>query len=227
MSQITKKPAPSEARKPSPSAEAVARPVSKPAEAPGAVHEIAVLTAEKTVATPASDPESAHKTTKAVVTIGTDKIKEIFAGTTQEARKTHARAFDIGRESSESLTRALDALERAVNDIMASGRQHLDVALEVNNIIVDITRSTTAEIVKNANQNFASNLDIYGELVESSNVNDVMEAGNKWLATNLETAFASSSRISEMFFQIISEASEPVNEYVLESAERFGKTFAA
>ena len=215
----------SSASKPVAHQEAGYKPSAK--NAASSVHEIASKAIEKTANTAKSTLETAQKSTKAVVTIGTDKIKEMFNNTTQEAQKNHAKVFDISREGGEHISRTLNAMERTVNDVLSMGRQNIDVLVEVSNIVADITRTSSSEIAKNANQNFSGNMDVCAELLACSNVKDAVEISNKWLRTNMDAAFAYSASVSEMFFQILSEASEPVNEHLLESSERFGKNFAA
>lgn len=212
---------------PSPRPEAAAQQPHKAAETISPVNETASRAVEKSASAVFSNLETVHRNTKAAVTAGTDKIKEIFASTTQEVQKKHSRVLDMGREGTEHVSRTLDAFERTINDVLSLGRQNVDVAVEVSHIVADIARTSGAEIIRNANHNFSGHLDVCNELLGCRTVRDAYAVGNKWLAINIESAFANSSAVSEMLFQLISEASEPLNEHILESTERLGKTFAA
>lgn len=184
-------------------------------------------TVEKAAQTAFSALEATHKSTKSVVNIGADTMREIFSSSAEEAQKAHAKAFAIGRESAETVSRAMDAATRTLNDLVALYRENVGVANEVGNILSDITRTANAELVSYANTNFSDNLDIFNECFSCRNVNDVLELNSKWVSTNLDNLFAQSSRLADIVFQFASEASEPVNDHILESAERLSKSLAA
>lgn len=182
----------------------------------------------KAARSPFSSMETAaHDSARSVVNIGADTMKQLFSNSTEEARKTHAKVFAISREGSETVSRTLDALTRTMNDFISLGRENIDVAVEVNNLVTDIARTANAEFVKYANNNFADNLDLCNEAFNCRNINDTLEINNKWISNNINNFFAQSSRFADMMFQFANEASEPVNEHILESAERFGKSLAA
>ncbi len=121
----------------------------------------------------------------------------------------------------------LDAFTRTLNDFITISRENIDVAVEVHNIVTDIARTTHADLLKYANNNFSDNLDICNEAFTCRNINDALEINNKWIGCNIDNFFAQSSRFADMLFQFASEASEPVNEHILESTERLGKSLAA
>ncbi len=171
--------------------------------------------------------ETARNSTKSVLNIGTDTMKGLFLNSTDEAKKTHAKVFAISRESSEGVSRAVGSVTRALNDIIALGRENIDVAVEVSNIVADITKSANSELINYANGNFTDNLDIFNEVFGCRNINDAVEINNKWVSTNLENFFAQSSRFSDMLFQFATEASEPINDHITESTERLSKSLAA
>lgn len=182
---------------------------------------------EKAAKTALSTIETTHKSAKSVAGIGADTMKELFANSAEEAQKAHAKAFAIGREGTEALSRTLDAATRTLNDLVALGRENVDVIVEVGNIVSDITRTANTELVKYANSNFSDNLDLCNEVFSCRNANDLLELNSKIVSVNIDNFFAQSARFADMLFQFANEASEPVNDHILESAERLGKSLAA
>lgn len=198
--------------------------VSKTAQS--AVH-VTSQVVEKAAKTAASTLETTHNSAKSVVNIGADTMKEIFSNSTEEASKAHAKVFAFGRDGAEVISRTLDAVTRTLNDFIALNRENIDVAVEVSNILTDITKATNTELVKYSNENFSENLDICNEAFSCRNLNDAVELTNKWVSCNVENFFAQSERLAAMLFQFANEASEPVNDHILESTERLGKSLAA
>lgn len=195
-----------------------------------AAHSAADVTSkvvEKAARTAVSTMETTHNSAKSVVNIGADTMKEIFSNSAEEASKAHAKVFAVGREGTEALSRTLDAVTHTLNDFIALSRENIDVAVEVSNIITDIAKATNAELVKYSNSNFSENLDICNEAFSCRNINDAVEIGNKWISCNVDNFFAQSERLADMLFQFANEASEPVNDHILESTERLGKSLAA
>ncbi len=218
MSQPTKKPSPSAAPK------VIAKNAQSNAQSAAHVTSKAM---EKAARTALSTLETTHNSTKSVVNIGADTMKELFSNGTEEVQKTHAKVFAISREGTETVSRTLDALTRTLNDLVALNRENVDVVFEVNNIISDIACTATAELVKYANANFADNLDVCNEAFSCRNLHDVLELNNKWVSGNVNNFFSQATKFADMMFQFANEASEPVNEHLLESAERLSKSLAA
>lgn len=195
-----------------------------------AAHSAANITSkavEKVTKNAISTLETTHQSAKSVAELSTGNIKEFFANSSEEAKKTHAKVFAINRESTEAFSHALDALTRTINDLVTLNRESVDVAVEVSNIVNEISRTTNAEILKYANSNFSDNLDICNEALGCRNINDAIEISNKWFSSNINSFFSQSARLADMLFQFANEASEPVNDHILESAERLSKSLAA
>lgn len=211
-------------KKPSHSAHTAPKIVAKTA------HTAATTTAkvvEKATKTATSTLETVQNSAKSVANTNAGALKEIFSNSAEEAQKAHAKVFAINRESTEVASRALDAMTRTMNDFITLSRESVDVAVEVSNIVNDISRTANAEIFKYANSNFADNLDICNEALGCRNINDALEITNQWISTNVNNYFSQAARLADMLFQFASEASEPVNDHILESAERLSKSLAA
>jgi len=203
------------------------RPAASPKLATQSAAKIASNTATKAAAAALSAVESTRNSAESMVKLGTDTLKEFFSSGTEEAQKAHEKAFAVARESSENISRAVDALTRTVNDMVALGRENADAAVEVSHIAADIAKSINSELVSCANSNFADNVEICKDAFACRNVSDAFELQSKWLSTNLDNFFAQTTRLSELCFQLATEAAEPINERVAEATERFSKSLAA
>jgi len=159
--------------------------------------------------------------------LGTDTLKECFANGAEEAQKAHDKAFAVARETAENASRAVDALTKTINDLVELGRENADAAVEVSHIAADIAKSINTELVSCANSNFSDNVEICKEAFSCRTINDAFELQSKWLSTNLDNFFTQSTRLSELCFQLATEAAEPINERVVEATELFSKSLAA
>jgi len=188
---------------------------------------IASHAATKAASAALSAVETTRSSAESMVKLGTDTMKEFFSSGTEEAQKAHEKAFAVAREGSENISRAVDALTRTLNDMVALGRENADAAVEVSHIAADIAKSINSELVSCANGNFADNVEICKDAFACRNISDALDIQSKWLSTNLENFFAQSNRLSELYFQLATEAAEPINERVAEATERFSKALAA
>jgi|GEM_PF-992447 len=176
--------------------------------------EVATETAHKNV-------DSAKHAAHAVVEKGADNLKELFASTAHEARKSHEKLIDVTEKSTGHVLKTVDALERTTNDIHALLRRQADVATEVSNIISDISKNAGEAILENANHAFSSHLEICNEIFGCKNIKDAFEIHGKITRNRLNYALDQSSVVVETVFDLINEASQPVNEMVSETTERF------
>lgn len=171
--------------------------------------------------------ETTRNSAESIARLSSDTFKEFFLSGNEEAQKAHEKFFAIGRESVENVSRAVDAATRTLSDFVSLARENADAAVEVNHIAADIAKSINAEIMSCTNTNFSDNIELTKESFSCRDINDALELQNKWLATNVENFFAQSTRLAEMFFQLATEASEPINERVAEATERLSKSLAA
>lgn len=171
--------------------------------------------------------ESTRNSAETFMKMGADTVKEFFTSGTDEASKAQDKAFAIGRETAENLSRVVEACARTLNDAVSVFRQNADAAIEVCHISADVFKTMNAEMVNFANTNFVDNVELCKEAVSCRNAYDVFDVQNKWFSANMESFFAQSARMAEMSFQLLSEAAEPINERIAEATERFSKSMAA
>ena len=171
--------------------------------------------------------ETSRSSAESMFKIGTDTVKEFFSSGSEEAQKAHEKFFAIGRESTENVSRAVDALTRTLSDFVSVARENADAAVEVNHIAADIAKSINSELVNCANTNFSDNVEICKEAFTCRDINDMFDLHSKWLSVSMDNFFNQSTRLAEMVLQLATEAAEPINERVAEATERFSKTLAA
>jgi hypothetical protein len=200
---------------------------SKASSASQSAPKLAAQSMNKTAAVALSAVESTRNSAETFVKMGADTVKEFFASGTDEASKAHEKAFAISRESTENLSRVVDAFSRTMNDMVSLVRENADAAIEVCHITSDISKTINSELVSCANNNFVDNVELCKDACACRNMNDMIDIQNKWFNSNMESFFSQSARIAEMCFQLVTEASEPISERVAETTERFSKSMAA
>lgn len=205
-------------KKPAPSA---AKPASQSAP------RFSAEPANKVAAAALSAVESTRSSAESFVKMGADTVKEFFANSSGEASKAQDKAFAIGRESTENMSRVVDACARTMNDMVSLMRENADAMIEACHIAADISRTINAEVVTSMNDTFVDNVELCKEACECRNINDMMDVQNRWMTTNMESFFSQSAKMAEMCFQLVTEACEPITERVAEATERMSKSMAA
>lgn len=181
----------------------------------------------KVAAAALSAVESTRSSAESFVKMGADTVKEFFSSGSDEASKAHDKAFAIGRESAENMSRVVDAMTRTMNDMVSVFRENADAIIEMCHITTDISKTISAEVVTSANNAFVDNVELCKEACECRNMNDMMDVQNRWLSTNMESYFSQTARMAEMCFQLMTEACEPISERIAEATERMSKSMAA
>lgn len=205
-------------KKPAPSA-------SKPSVS--SAPKFSAQTTNKVAAAALSAVESTRSSAESFVKMGADTVKEFFTNGSDEASKAHDKAFAIGREGAENMSRVVDAMTRTMNDMVTMFRENADAAIEACHITADISKTISAEVVTSANNCFVDNIELAKEACECRNMNDMMDVQNRWMSMNMESCFSQMARMAEMCFQMVTEASEPISERVAEATERLSKSMAA
>lgn len=163
---------------------------------------IATHSSDKIASAAFTAAESGRETIESMARLCTDTMKDAFANGAEETQKAHDKVFAVGRESSQNISRAIEALTRTLNDLVALCRENADATVEVGYIVADLSKSIHSEFINCANTNFADNLEICKEAFSCRNINDIYDLQSKWLSTNIDNFFAQSSRLGEMCFQL-------------------------
>jgi phasin family protein len=174
-----------------------------------------------------SAAQNSRESAESLVRHGANTMKDIFASGTGEARKANEKLHALRRERTENLSRSVDKIARSINNMVTLGRDNAEALVEMSHIASDIAQSINSELVNFANNNFSTRVEMYQEAFACRNLQEMVELQNKWLSTRIENFFNQSQRLTEMFFQLATEATEPLNERVAETTERLSKSLAA
>ena len=181
------------------------------------------------IATPSSKPRSSapRLNSENVVRFGIDAVKEIFSSTSGEAKKAQTKAFAIGREGAQHMSRSADAASRAMSEAVSVTQDNIEACIESGNITANMSREISEELFNFANEVMSNNIDISKDVFSCRTINDVFELQSKMFRNNVDRLFNQSARISEMVFETMTKASEPLSERMVEASDKLSKSFAA
>jgi hypothetical protein len=143
------------------------------------------------------------------------------------AAKGGEKAFSFGKDAGAQLQKGAQGATKAVNEAVELSRENAEAAMECGNIAVGVSKNISAEIINYANKAFAQNVELSKQLFNCRTLNDMFDLSRKFFKSNLDGFFNESVKVSELAFQGASEISEPLNERLSDSTERFVKAVAA
>lgn len=146
-----------------------------------------------------------------------------FAG----AAKAGEQAFSFGKDAGSQIQKGAQSATRAVNEAAELSRENAEAAMQCGNIAVNVSKNISAEIINYANKSFAQNVELSKQIFNCRTLNDMFDLSSKFFKSNLDGFFNESVKVSELAFQGASEISEPLNERLSDSTERFVKAVAA
>jgi hypothetical protein len=171
--------------------------------------------------------EEATQTTQRVVRMHADNMKNIMSKGARESRDTQGKLLEMSRESMAQFAKGSEKATESINEAIAQGRSTMEACIECTNLTSDMAKSFTNEMFRYTNEAFSENIEISKDIFTCRTINDVLELQNKMMRNNVDNFFNESLRLTEMFFDYASEASEPLNERIAEATERFSKSVAA
>lgn len=163
----------------------------------------------------------ARSTGKQAMEMGADKMKRAFSDGARESQKLQDQFLQMTRESADEFAKISDASTRSLNDFMEQSRGSFEACIESGNITADMTRAFTNELFRVANETFSDNMEVSKEIFSCKTANDLYEMQNKAARNNLNHFFNQSSRFSDMFFQYMTDASEPFNQRTATSSKKY------
>lgn len=144
-----------------------------------------------------------------------------------DVAKGGEKAFTFGKDAGAKLQKGAQGATKAVNDAMELSRENAEACVECGNIAVSVSKNISAELINYANKSFAQNVELSKQIFNCRTLNDMFDLSSKFFKNNLDGFFNESVKVSELAFQGASEISEPLNERISESTERFVKAVAA
>lgn len=194
-------------------------------------------TAKKPVAPVA---KAVHAATKPVSAIGTamastteqfakaetEAVKDFLQTGSAEVQRNQEKAMNFGRESMEKWTENTDKAMRSANEAMAMGNDHFNAMLESSKTATEIGKELHESFVAEINELFSENVELSKELLACRSLTDLMDVHNRALQTNLSHFFNNSARMTEAWFKLATEVSEPLNAQASQVSKRLNNAFA-
>jgi hypothetical protein len=162
-----------------------------------------------------------------VVDFSSRGFRDAFDRTASEAQRMQEQATRFSRESAQQMSRGASVASRAMNEGVAIMQGNVETCMQCGNIAADMTRKLSEEVFTFANDMFSSNVEISKDLFACRTINDVFDLQNRLMRTNLDNFFSESARLSEMVFDYINQAAEPIGERINETTDRLSRSIAA
>ncbi len=187
---------------------------------------LASSVANKAAKNTMSAVESTRSSAESVVNISSSAVKDLLANGASEAQKVQEKAFEMGRESAEHLSKSADALSKSLYEAISMSRDNIETMVECGNLTASLAKDLSNEMIEYANQAFSDNVELSKSVFACRTINDMVDLQNKIVKSSLDSFFNQSSKLSGMIFEYSSEAFEPINERFAEATEQMSKALA-
>ncbi len=201
------------------------QPVKKSSNQPAA--KLASSIANKATKEAFSAVESTRNSAESVVKIGSAAVKEFIATGATEAQKAQEKAFAIGREGAEKLSKSADVISKSLYEAVGVSRDNVEALVECGNLTAALAKDISSEIFEYANKSFSDNIEISKDVFACRTINDMVELQSKIVKSAFDSFFSESSKITGMLFEYSSEALEPINERFAEATDKLSKTISS
>ncbi|MDX2073530.1 MAG: TIGR01841 family phasin [Alphaproteobacteria bacterium] len=185
---------------------------------------LASSAANKAAKSTYSAVESTRSSAENVVKIGSRAAKDFLSQSAGEAQKAQDKILAMSRDGAQQLAKSADAVTKALYETISTSRDNLEAAVECGNVAAALAKDVSSEMMEYANKTFTDNVEMSKELFACRTINDMMELQNRMLKKAMDSGFAQTSRLSNLFFEYSSEALEPINERVAQASEQLSKT---
>lgn len=187
---------------------------------------LASAVANKATKNTISAVESTRNSAESVIKISSSAVKDLLSNGASEAQKAQEKAFEIGRDSAEQISKSADAIAKSMYEAISVSRDNVDAWIECGNMTASLAKEISGEIVEYANKAFSDNVEISKDVFACRTINDMVELQSRIIKNSMDSFFSQSSKLSNMIFEYSSEALEPINERVTKASEQFSKTMA-
>jgi len=187
---------------------------------------IASVVANKAAKSTYAAVQSTRNSAENVVKIGSRAAKDFLSQSAGEAQKAQDKILAMSREGAEKLAKSADAVTKALYETISTSRDNIEAAVECGNVTAALAKDVSSELFEYANKSFADNVEVSKELFACRTINDMMELQSRIMKNAMDSAFAQSTRLSNLIFEYSSEALEPINERVAQATEQFSKTLS-
>jgi phasin family protein len=182
--------------------------------------------ANKAAKSTMSAMESTRNSAESVVNISSSAVRDLLANGASEAQKAQEKAFEIGRESAEHLSKSADALTKSLYEAISMSRDNIETLVECGNLTASLAKDMGSEMIEYANKAFSDNVELSKSIFACRTINDMVDLQSRIVKSSLDSFFNQSSKLSGMIFEYSSEAIEPINDRFAQASEQMSKAMA-
>lgn len=187
---------------------------------------LASTVANKAAKNTISAVESTRNSAESVVKISSSAVKDLLANGASEAQKVQEKAFEMGREGAEQISKSADAMTKSLYEAISISRDNVETLVECGSLTASLAKDVSSEMIEYANKTFSDNVEISKSVFACRTINDMVDLQNKIVKSSLDSFFNQSSKLTGMFFEYSTEALEPINERVSQATEQLSKTLS-
>lgn len=199
------------------------KPSSQPAQP---AVKLASTVANKATKNTISAVESTRNSAESVVKISSSAVKDLLANGASEAQKVQEKAFEMGREGAEQISKSADAVTKSLYEAISISRDNVEAMLECGNLTASLAKDVGNEIIGYANRAFSDNMEISKDVFACRTINDMVDLQSRIVKNSLDSFFNQSSKLTNMLFEYSVEAIEPINERVAQTTEQMSKALS-
>ncbi len=187
--------------------------------------------ARKTATARTSSATSANKATanaanvmENAMSFGANSLRDMLSVNTDGQLQDNI--LSAGQKGVEQMAKSADAATRSLNSMMEISKENMEACVECSNIAATASKHMGAEWVNYANKSFSQNIELSKEFLSCRTLNDMFDLQSKFMKANLDNFFSESVKMSEMAFEAATTASEPLNETLSQTTDKWTKTLS-
>lgn len=156
---------------------------------------------------------------------GTEAVREFLTTSAHELQRNQEKAFSFGREHIEKLSESADKASRTFGEAFSASKEHVDALLESTRLATELGKELQEQLVADTNELFNEHVELSKELLACRNLQEAVELQGRAIQANFTCFFNNSARLTEAWFRLATEVSEPLNAQGSQLATRLNKAF--
>lgn len=154
---------------------------------------------------------------------GTEAVRDFLTSSTQELQRNQEKVLSLGREHIEKLSESADKASRSFGEVFSLTKDQVEAVLESTRIATELGKELHEKLVADTNELFNENVELSKELLACRNLNDLLEVQGRAVQAGLSSFFNNSARLTDAWFRLTTEVSEPLNAQTSQLASRINK----
>lgn len=171
--------------------------------------------------------ESNVRTADQFAHAGAETAKDFLAGGADRAREQQEEVLAFSRDYLKNWTQSADQTSEALHEAFKLGQENIDAAVESGKIASDLGKEFHEQLVKEVNELFAENIESAKELLACRTVQDYLDLQQRSWQSNFGHLVNQSTRWTDLWFRLTTDASEPLNTQTSKAASRLKNNLAA